>query len=285
MRPITLKYIPNMFRHFLKEQKKSIQNTKKHVVLDQFLKQESLETFFQPIIALSSGGNLGYEVLNRPPKDSVFSSTEGFYDFVGQTDILADFERYCINLSTKRFAHYSKNLPRRLDTLIFLNIAPLALVQLENKLEDFELLLSRNGLLPSQIVFELTEKQECPDYSIMEKPLITYRKAGFRFAVDDAGSGYNSLKTITVIKPDFIKLDKSLIRHIDRRKDQQNMIDLLVKFSEMSGSKLVAEGIERPEEMEYLISAGVHYGQGYAIGRPAPTLNEGALPDKSITIV
>ncbi|HEY9577319.1 MAG TPA: EAL domain-containing protein [Pseudobacillus sp.] len=237
--------------------------------------KDRLQTFFQPIISLSNGVNLGYEILNRPPEDSIFQSTETFYDFVGQNEVLTDFEQYCIHLSTKRFGQISQELTHRLDTLIFLNIAPQALVQLEHHVTEFEQLLSLNWLLPSQIIFEMTEKQECPDYSVMEEPLITYRKAGFRFAVDDAGSGYNSLKTILVIKPDFIKLDKSLIRFIDMRSDQQNILRLLVDVSERSGSKLVAEGIERPEEIEYLTAAGIHYGQGYAIGKPAPVLKEG----------
>ncbi|MFC4411200.1 EAL domain-containing protein [Chungangia koreensis] len=267
-----------MFKHFIREQKRSIQNTTKHIALDWMIEKEALDTFFQPIISLSSGMNLGYEILNRPPQDSVFQSTEAFYDFVGQTEMHGRFEQYCIHLSTKRFSQFSQELPNGFDTLLFLNIAPQALVQLENNLKDFEQLLSYHGLLPSQVIFEMTEKQECPDYSVMEKPLITYRKAGFRFAVDDVGSGYNSLKTITVIKPDFIKLDKSLIRYIDQNLDQQNMIRLLVNFSQASGSKLVAEGIERPEEIEYLTAAGIHYGQGYLIGRPAPLLSEGALP-------
>ncbi|MFZ3588880.1 EAL domain-containing protein [Bacillus sp. DJP31] len=73
-------------------------------------------------------------------------------------------------------------------------------------------LLDKYNFLPSRIVLELTEKEAVIDYNRFEDIIDNYRRQGFRVAVDDAGTGYNSLKTLVYLKPEFI--DKSLIRNI-----------------------------------------------------------------------
>ncbi|MNS72058.1 putative membrane protein YjcC [compost metagenome] len=131
---------------------------------------------------------------------------------------------------------------------------------------------------PGQIVFELTEKQAVTDYESYEGVLASYRAQGFRIAIDDAGSGYNSLKTLVYLKPEYVKLDRSLIQDIHLNPVQQQIVMILVEYANKSGTHVIAEGIERVEELAYLRERGVHMGQGYALGRPSSELTTGTLP-------
>jgi EAL domain-containing protein (putative c-di-GMP-specific phosphodiesterase class I) len=96
----------------------------------------------------------------------------------------------------------------------------------------------------------------------------TVRQAGGRVAVDDAGAGYASLRHILELRPDFVKLDRSLVAAVDRDPAIIAVVQMLGDFTSRLDSWLIAEGIERLEEMDVLASLGVPLGQGYLLGRP-----------------
>jgi predicted signal transduction protein with EAL and GGDEF domain len=89
-------------------------------------------------------------------------------------------------------------------------------------------------------------------------------------AVDDAGSGFASLRHVVELAPRFLKLDISLVRHVDRNLTRQAMIAGLSQFAARVGSEVIAEGIEEQTELEMLRELGVRFGQGYLLGRPEP---------------
>ncbi|QCT01614.1 EAL domain/GGDEF domain protein [Paenibacillus algicola] len=251
---------------------------KRYHALRGMIRDQSLTTYFQPVISLQEGSPLGYEVLNRPPASSLFPNTEAFYDFIGHTDQVFAFERASRDLSFNRFCAALTRSDKPRDTVIFINIHPQVLLDTNYRSGETLQLLSRYGLSPKQVVFELTEKQAVHDYVEFERILYHYRAQGFRVAIDDAGSGYNSLKAIVSLKPEFIKLDKSLIRNVHQCPNQQRIVKLLQEFAAESGTHIIAEGIEAREEFVFLQQEGIEYGQGYAIGRPATELQTASLP-------
>lgn len=232
------------------------------------MNQSQLTTYFQPIMNLQNGSCLGYEILNRPPLSKQFPSTESFYDFIGRTDEVFAFEQFCREISVKRFR---TSFPQERDireSIIFLNVHPQVLADSHYRSGETLNLLQLHGLSPEQVVLELTEKQAVHDYLEFERILSHYRKQGFRIAIDDVGSGYNSLKTLISLKPDFIKLDKDIIQHADSHPDQQHLVRLLKEFADGSGTSIVAEGIHRDEELHFLCNEGIQYGQRFLLGRP-----------------
>ena len=74
----------------------------------------------------------------------------------------------------------------------------------------------------------------------MKRAIEHYQQQGFRIAIDDAGTGYNSLQTLVRVKPEFIKLDKSLIRNIDKHPKQQYLVELLLEFALQSDTSIIA---------------------------------------------
>lgn len=229
------------------------------------IRSQTMTTFFQPILNLQQGRCLGYEVLNRPPVTSLFPDTESFYDFIGYTDQVFAFECFCRELSSKRLSAALSHSDKPKDTIVFVNIHPQVLSDSNYRSGETIQLLSHYGLSPQQVVFELTEKQAVHDYVAFERILSHYRSQGFRIAIDDAGSGYNSLKAIVSLKPEFIKLDKSLVRHIHLYPNQQHIVNLLQEFAAQSGTYIIAERIEELVEL-------------YAIKKPNTELVDAFLP-------
>lgn len=266
------------FSYLKKKTKKMVHDYQRYILLKKIMKEETLSTYFQPILDLKTGGNFGYEVLNRPPSSHLFPTTDHFYHFIGQTDQVFQFERYSRNLSLKRFYNKMGGNVSQNDNILFINIHPQVLIDSNYKRGETIQLLEEIGISPNQVVFELTEKQTITDFELFKKVLHNYRFQGFRIAIDDVGSGYNSLKTLVHMKPEFIKLDKSLIQHIDVDTTQQELLSLLLEFANKSGTFVIAEGIETKEELAILRQHKVHFGQGYALGKPNKEVIPGSLP-------
>lgn len=123
---------------------------------------------------------------------------------------------------------------------------------------------------PERIVLEVTEHAVVDDYPALLNALEPLRARGVRLAVDDAGAGYSGLQHILHLRPDLIKLDMSLTRHIDIDRARRALTAALIDFGHETGSRLVAEGVETASELKALTALGVEKAQGYFLGRPMP---------------
>lgn len=131
-------------------------------------------------------------------------------------------------------------------------------------------------LREEQIVFEITERQSIDDFEAFKMALLHYRRQGYLVAIDDAGAGYSSLQAIAELEPDFIKLDKSLIKGFEKNHVKAAIVEAFVTLTNKLGSKLIVEGIETLDEFRKAQQLKVHYAQGYFIARPAnpcPVIN------------
>lgn len=261
--------------------------TNRTLLYQEFNKQEELldvvhksriQTFFQPILSLTNGSTIGYEILNRPEPTKSFPTTDSFYDFVGESNHVFMVESFIRNLSLKRYHEQVKQLEENKNSFIFLNIHPLVLADPNYKEGITINLLAKHNISPTQVVLELTEKKAGINYSQFIKLVEHYREQGFRIAVDDAGTGYNSLQTLLYLNPEFIKIDRSLIQNIEQIPDKQYLVELILDFAKKSSTTVIAEGIETVSEYTFLRKMGVDMGQGYAIGKPFGTLNKGIVP-------
>lgn len=266
------------FKNLNERRKKEIFYYRRLKELQKIMKNHALNTFFQPIVNLRSGETIGYEALNRPAVTNLFPDTEHFYEFVGQSNQVFLFECFCRNLSLKRFIDRNKGNLLPCPPLLFINIHPNVLLDSKYHTGETLQLLSELGIEPKQVVFELTERSTVTDFTLFEKVLSNYRSQGYRIAIDDVGSGYSSLKTLIYLKPEFIKLDKSLIQNIDQNKEQQQLVRLIIEYAKQSCTEVIAEGIERLEDLAFVREQGIDYGQGYALGKPHEEIRQGNSP-------
>ena len=139
------------------------------------------------------------------------------------------------------------------------------------------LLASLAPLFPysSRTILEITEHNQMTRNSDWEASITGLKERGFQLAVDDLGSGYNSLSVLAALQPAFIKIDMSIVRDVDSNPYKQRLIRILSQLGEGTGSEVLAEGVETEEELAVLLRSGVTLLQGYHLGRPS------AQPDLS----
>jgi EAL domain-containing protein (putative c-di-GMP-specific phosphodiesterase class I) len=125
-------------------------------------------------------------------------------------------------------------------------------------------------LPPERIVLEITEHTDVNDYGDLMRALQPLRDRGIKLAIDDAGAGYSSLRHILNLRPDYIKLDMGLIRHIDVDPARRALASALIAFARDTDCTIIAEGVETASEFATLQSLGVEQAQGYFLGRPMP---------------
>ncbi|MDF1501985.1 EAL domain-containing protein [Roseisolibacter sp. H3M3-2] len=210
---------------------------------------------YHPIVETESRRIFGYEALARGNLRSL-RSPEVMFEVAAEADLLWELGRLCRARAIEEM--------RRLqgDELLFLNVDPHDFA--DPAFSDVEIGVDD----PRRVVIEITERTAIKDYPKFRERLRAFRDAGFRFAVDDAGSGYAGLGSIANLEPDFIKLDMSLINCIDTNFIKQNLVETMVKFARDHGAMVIAEGVERVEEFETVKALGVPLVQGFYLHRP-----------------
>jgi diguanylate cyclase (GGDEF)-like protein len=144
--------------------------------------------------------------------------------------------------------------------LLFVNISPEVLAH-----PGLYALADR---LPSRIVIEITEQSEVTDYAELRERLAPWVARGAQVAIDDTGAGYASLEHVVELRPDFLKLTRGLVSEIDRDPNRRALLRALGAFAREVGAVIVAEGVERREELDVLRESEVDFAQGWLFGRP-----------------
>ena len=218
---------------------------------------------YQPIVNLRSGTVFAWEALARGPSESVFASPAMLFDFAEETEAVFVLEKACREAAIRGFS------PRQDGARLFCNIHPRTMLDPAFTPGETRKLLDKYGIEPKDVVLEITERHSVKDFNLFHRTLAHYRDAGYGVAVDDVGTGYSGLASIAEIKPDFMKIDMSLVRGIDANPVKRALLETLLTFAEKVGCRIVAEGIETESELICLIRLGVHFGQGFYLGRPA----------------
>ncbi|MFD0698680.1 GGDEF domain-containing protein [Paenibacillus sp. GCM10027628] len=229
----------------------------------EIIEQQSIYSVYQPIVSLQDGNVFGYEALTRGPKGSIFHSPLEMFQFAEQQGELYILEKLA------REKAIQGSILEHPQQLLFINISSQVLYDPQFVPGKTLEILHKHGLRPSNVVFEITERSSIEDFSLAKKILEHYRKQGYRIAIDDAGAGYSSLQAIAELQPDFIKIDRSLIESIHTNKVKEYILETFVTFAQKMNISLIAEGIEHTDELIKLSRLGVHYAQGYLLGRPA----------------
>lgn len=229
----------------------------------EILQQQRIDTLFQPVISLSTGAISGYEALTRGPEGSYFYTPINLFQFAELENSLYSLEKIARERALFKGAPLISSTQK-----IFINMSSHVIYDPMFTPGITLSLVEAAGLTPKNIVFEITERNAIDDFEAFQKAIAHYRNQGFMIAVDDAGAGYASLQAILELKPDYIKVDRSLIQNIEQNKVKENMLESFVNFALKMNSKVIAEGIETTAELERVIRLGVHFGQGFFLARP-----------------
>ncbi len=239
-----------------------------HGALTELIETEDIEIAFQPIVDLRSGACLGVEALSRFPEP--FDSPEQLFADADGVGLSLELER----LAIREAWHGLESLHP--EQFLAFNVSPDALLELGRRAQ------LRTDLPLSQLVVEVTEQSVVRSYDDLRNAVAPLRAQGLRVAVDDAGAGYASLQHIVELRPDFIKVDRSLVHGVADDHARQVAVGAFVLLSADLGATVIAEGVERPCDLSALCELGVQAAQGYLLGR-ASTQRD--LSDLALTIL
>lgn len=215
-----------------------------------------LEMVYQPIYHIREQRIVGFEALARF-RTEPYQAPHLWFEEAERAGLGEALELLAVREALK-------GMPALPDgCYLSLNVSPNALLSGE----ILDLLLD----CPARsVVLEITEHARIADYDAFLAALAPLREYGIRIAVDDAGAGYASFQHILELRADIIKLDISLIRNIHADTARRALAAALIKFAEVTGTKVIAEGVETETELAELRRLGVEKVQGFYIGRPMP---------------
>ncbi|WER48291.1 phosphodiesterase [Cupriavidus sp. WKF15] len=221
-----------------------------------------LHAVFQPIVQAESAEILGYEALIRGPANSPHASPEALFRLAqGSTGTIA-LEMHAAR--TALAAWGALDLPGKL----FLNFSPLTLRHLlAGRGSGLSMLLGA-GIAPARLVIEVTEQTPIGDAASFGQAMAVLRELGMQYALDDFGTGHANLDLLAHLSPQFVKIDKSLIRGIASCSRRLEILRGVLRMMEAFGGRVIAEGIEEEEELAVIRDLGVAGAQGYYLGRP-----------------
>jgi EAL domain-containing protein (putative c-di-GMP-specific phosphodiesterase class I) len=230
--------------------------------LARMIDEEGVRAVFHPIVRLTDEAIIGHEALTRPLKPNAFDSVEELFAFAESTEYLMDFERLC-RATAIRSVNGLKN-----HGLLFLNASARAVEDPEWSTGVMDERLKKSGLAPKDVVVEITERVAIVKHDAFQGALRSFKERGYRVAVDDMGAGYSSFQALASIEPDFLKFDVSLVRDIDKSSIKRSLLESLRALADKIKARVIAEGVERPEEKETLMGLGIELGQGFLFKSP-----------------
>lgn len=214
----------------------------------------AMDIALQPIVDLTTGRSAGAEALARFP-DFPFAGTAAWFAAARQVGLSTDLEIFAMNRALAELGRLAEG------ERLAVNLTPSAVALVAERFE-------RVSVPWDRVTIELTEHEPVNDYSVLASSLDLLRAAGAWLSIDDAGSGFASLRHILNLKPDVIKADIDIIRAVDTDPSRIALVSMLVGFAQQTGARLVAEGIETEAERDALVALGVRFGQGFLLGRP-----------------
>jgi EAL domain-containing protein (putative c-di-GMP-specific phosphodiesterase class I) len=226
----------------------------------------ALRTYFQPICSVKAQSVLGVEALARGLDDAgELIAPAHLFALAAERCAARQCEMACRHGAIATFA---ATFAGASPLLLFMNLNLLA----SSGADDVEQLLaeaSRWSVPPQSIVVEVLESR-FDDSRRLADTLCRFRERGFLVALDDVGAGHSNLDRIPLIRPDILKVDRDLVRHLDWDYYKQGVFRSLAYLARRIGALVVAEGVETEAEAITALELGADLLQGYYLSRPAP---------------
>ena len=211
---------------------------------------------YQPIVRIADRSIFGYEALMRS-EEKALPHPGAILEAAERLERLDDLGQRTRSAASAPFAQAPPG------SVLFVNLHA-------RDLMDASLLLPSSPLsaIANRVVLEITERASLGDVKDARARVAALRRMGFRIAIDDLGAGYAGLTSFATLEPEFVKLDMSLVRDIDRNHTKEALVRSMTSVCKELGMLVVAEGIETPAERDLLAALGCDFLQGYLLAKP-----------------
>ncbi|MBQ9327802.1 MAG: GGDEF and EAL domain-containing protein [Solobacterium sp.] len=255
-----------IYDEMLREKLRKQQYVVDHI--DEAIEQEYLKVFYQPVVRVNTKEICGYEALVRwvDPSYGLLSPGD-FIETLEQFHLIHTVDAYVV----RQVCDDLKRLEEAGEPVVPVSVN---LSRLDFELCDVYTLIeetvSSHGVSRTLLDLEITESALNHNDGMIKKECERLRKAGYRIWLDDFGSGYSSLNTLTEYTFDVLKLDLVFLRSFGKNTKTEILLDYIVKGAIGMGLEPLCEGVETEEQFEFLKQIGCVRAQGYWFGKPMP---------------
>ena len=218
----------------------------------------SLTMHFQPIVHASTRARFGYEALLRS-RDKSLPHPGAILDAAERLERIPTLGRAVRAQTAKVIAGAPVE-----RGVVFINLHLLDLFD-----KQLTSPFSPLSKVASRVVLEITERTSLEGQADVRYRVAELRELGFKIAIDDLGGGHARMGTFTPLDCDYVKLDMSLVRDIDKHAMKQRLVRSVTELCREQGTKIIGEGVETEAESRVLVDLGCDYLQGYLIAKPA----------------
>lgn len=229
--------------------------------LVQAIENSEFKLFYQPIVQAHNSSLVGFEALLRWKKDDKYVGPAQFISFAEEVGKMKLIDYWVLE---RVMTHDKALLP---NGFVALNLSGTTLR--DTGLVQHAKNLIAQGFSPEGIVLEVTESAMI-NISIATSVLEELKSLGFQVAIDDFGTGYSSLSYIEQFPLDILKIDKSFISSIGKSTVSEALLRTIINLGQNLGVVVLAEGIESPEQQQWLSEKDCLYLQGHLFGWPQP---------------
>ena len=240
------------------------------------LKGDQLQLYFQPIVHLQTGRIHKAEALIRwnHPQRGLVSPLE-FIPLAEASGLIIDIGEWVFRESVRWVRRWRQEHHPLFQVSV--NQSPLEFQREDGAYQGWLRQLQALELPGQSVVVEITEGLLLDASNAVTTKLLQLRDAGIQVALDDFGTGYSSLSYLKKFDIDYLKIDRSFTRNLAPDSSDMALSDAIIVMAHKLDLKVIAEGVETPEQRDLLAAAGCDYGQGYLFAKPMPAADFDAL--------
>ncbi|MCR4715561.1 MAG: EAL domain-containing protein [Lachnospiraceae bacterium] len=230
------------------------------------LDDNKLKVYYQPIWDSSTNKIRSAEALVRLIDDDLgFIPPDEFIPIAEQTGQILDigtfvFETVCQNIKEQNFRDLGIDF-------VDVNLSPVQCMQ-SNLDETFRLIMDKYGIDSDQINLEITETAAAENPEMFKETMEKLKAMGFKFSLDDYGTGFANISYMVDMEFHIIKIDKTILWNADKSETARVILDNTIRMIKEMGVNIITEGVETQSQRDYLRNAGCDYCQGYYFSRP-----------------
>lgn len=245
--------------------------------LSDLIRDERVTTHFHPIVDSHDPSTVyAYECLLRGlDEDGALISPDRLFNASRAAELMFHLDRLARVTAIRQASAHG------IRCNVFINFNPTSIYDPAFCLRTTLNEIDRSELDNNRFVFEVVESDAVDDTRSLLDILSEYRRKGFRVALDDLGAGYGSLNLLQQLQPDFVKLDRDLIRGVHTDSYKGSITQGLLEMARRIGVSTVAEGVEEFHEWQWLKDHGVDYIQGFYFGKPGSPPPVPVVPDRA----
>lgn len=232
------------------------------------LARDEMRLHFQPVLDLASGRIVKAEALLRwqHPVRGLLQPSD-FILLAEESGLIHDLGHW-VFMQSMRWSH-RWSLLGGAPFQVSVNVSPTQFMQRKRAM-DWGRQLIESGMVSSSISVEITESVLFNTSATTEQHLLDMRNAGIEIAIDDFGTGYSSMAYLKKFDVDYLKIDQSFVRGTESPNGSRTIAETIIVMGHKLGLKVIAEGIETPEQRDWLQQVGCDFGQGFLFSHPLP---------------